>query len=138
LADAVKAAGRAAEEDVPFLGFPRLGVPPITRHSERATGFEDRTGEGVGAEMNGDVPCEGDVGWNGGAESAEGESVGADGFLVRVGGGREEGERVFEAECSGVMGVSVKRDANGVFACERAEAGEGFAEAVWVAERVFE
>jgi hypothetical protein len=88
--------------------------------------------------MNGDVAREGDVSRNGGPESAEGESAGAAGFLVRVGGGGEEGERVFEAERGGVMGVGVEGDANGVFACERAEAGEGFAEAVWVAERVFE
>lgn len=88
--------------------------------------------------MNGDMLVEGDIGRNRRAESAKGESDGPKFFWVEGGRSGEEWERVFETERCGFMGVRVKGDADGVFACECAEAGEGFAEAVWVAERVFE
>ncbi len=40
-ADAVKAAGCATEEDVPFLGLPSVGIPPMAGQPERAAGVED-------------------------------------------------------------------------------------------------
>ncbi len=88
--------------------------------------------------MNGGMPTEGDIGRNRRAEAAQGESDGTKFFLQEGGRSGEERERVFETERCGFMGVRVKGDADGVFACESAEASEGFAEPVGITERVFE